>query len=96
MSALNRGTHPGYQEDSNRLLRTDPVKGRSSNLPDNQAASSDFLFGKSEGHPPEDTVTGWAGVIMACASPSGYIPELVSADGDDPLVTQASLDQLRR
>jgi hypothetical protein len=54
------------------------------------------LCGKSEEQPPEDTIAGWAGVIAACAIPSGEIPGFVSAGGDGPLVTQAGLVQLRR
>jgi hypothetical protein len=61
----------------------------------NQAVGSHYLCSKSEGQLPEDTFTGWAGVIAACAIPSGEIPELASAGGDDPLITQAALIRLR-
>jgi hypothetical protein len=94
-------SHPDRQGESSQVLGISleeqlKEQGQSSNLPDNQAANPNYLQGKSEGQPSEDTFTGWAGVITARASHLVGVPELVSAGVTTGLSKEQSSEQLRR
>jgi hypothetical protein len=51
---------------------------------------------RSEGQPLENTFTEWADEIFSSFYPSVGVLALVSADGDDPIVTSMALKRLER
>jgi hypothetical protein len=69
-------------------------QGQSRTIQDNQAVESRNLLDKSEEQPSKPTFTVRADVIAALNYPSVGEPELVHADGDDPLVKQETISQL--
>jgi hypothetical protein len=81
-------SHPIYQEDL--LIEQE----QSSNVSDHLEAKFHFLLGKREEQSLKDTFADNANMSFGLLSPRG-VSALVTPNDDDPLVWQASVDQLR-